>query len=413
MMLAHGNMRVSHVSTHMALEDVPKRLTPERLRRVIDLTHDGADAARRRRAADRDRGAQSACRRGRPVRPAGYRHLRRRSIAEGGRATGSTWSARCRATRCSSSCAPASTMRWSRCITTRGTSRSSCSASRSIRRPARGRISRGVNITLGLPIIRTSVDHGTAFDIAGKGIANEHSLIEAIEYAERLAAARRRMPQSSEIAPMTNAAHAASKSLRPAVIEFGTGTIAAAVALGRRARSAPSGRWWFPIPSMPRRVDMLGLPGAVEGVRRRQARAGRAQSREGGRRSRERRRARSRRRLRRRQRDGPGQAGRGAARRAARRSRHRRAGEGAGRRVALMQVPTTSGTGSEAGTRALVTDPGDAEQARGAEPLHAGRYRHRRSRSDDDRAAGRSPPQPASMRWRIASRPTPAARRIR
>jgi 4-phospho-D-threonate 3-dehydrogenase / 4-phospho-D-erythronate 3-dehydrogenase len=47
----------------------------------------------------------------------------------------------------------------------------------------------GVNITLGLPIIRTSVDHGTAFDIAGKGIANEHSLVEAIEYAERLSAA--------------------------------------------------------------------------------------------------------------------------------------------------------------------------------------------------------------------------------
>jgi len=48
----------------------------------------------------------------------------------------------------------------------------------------------GVNITLGLPIVRTSVDHGTAFDIAGKGIANERSLIEAIEYAERLSAAR-------------------------------------------------------------------------------------------------------------------------------------------------------------------------------------------------------------------------------
>jgi len=48
----------------------------------------------------------------------------------------------------------------------------------------------GVNITLGLPIIRTSVDHGTAFDIAGQGIANEKSLIEAIDYALRLAAAR-------------------------------------------------------------------------------------------------------------------------------------------------------------------------------------------------------------------------------
>jgi 4-phospho-D-threonate 3-dehydrogenase / 4-phospho-D-erythronate 3-dehydrogenase len=37
----------------------------------------------------------------------------------------------------------------------------------------------GINITLGLPIIRTSVDHGTAFDIAGKGIANDLSLLEA------------------------------------------------------------------------------------------------------------------------------------------------------------------------------------------------------------------------------------------
>ncbi|MFQ5839767.1 MAG: 4-hydroxythreonine-4-phosphate dehydrogenase PdxA [Candidatus Methylomirabilales bacterium] len=46
---------------------------------------------------------------------------------------------------------------------------------------------RGVNVTLGLPIIRTSVDHGTAFDIAGKGIASARSLIEAIRLAARLA----------------------------------------------------------------------------------------------------------------------------------------------------------------------------------------------------------------------------------
>ncbi|MBO5714152.1 MAG: 4-hydroxythreonine-4-phosphate dehydrogenase PdxA, partial [Clostridia bacterium] len=45
----------------------------------------------------------------------------------------------------------------------------------------------GVNITLGLPIVRTSVDHGTAFDHAGKGDANEISLINAIEYASKLA----------------------------------------------------------------------------------------------------------------------------------------------------------------------------------------------------------------------------------
>jgi 4-hydroxythreonine-4-phosphate dehydrogenase len=46
----------------------------------------------------------------------------------------------------------------------------------------------GVNVTLGLPIVRTSPDHGTAYDIAGKGIANPASLIAAIELAAQLAA---------------------------------------------------------------------------------------------------------------------------------------------------------------------------------------------------------------------------------
>jgi 4-hydroxythreonine-4-phosphate dehydrogenase len=46
----------------------------------------------------------------------------------------------------------------------------------------------GVNVTLGLPFIRTSPDHGTAFDIAGKGIARPDSLIAAIRLAARLAA---------------------------------------------------------------------------------------------------------------------------------------------------------------------------------------------------------------------------------
>lgn len=45
----------------------------------------------------------------------------------------------------------------------------------------------GVNLTLGLPIIRTSPDHGTAYDIAGKGIANPSSMIAAIRLAKQLA----------------------------------------------------------------------------------------------------------------------------------------------------------------------------------------------------------------------------------
>ena len=44
-----------------------------------------------------------------------------------------------------------------------------------------------VNVTLGLPIVRTSVDHGTGFDIAGQGIADPSGLITAVRLAARLA----------------------------------------------------------------------------------------------------------------------------------------------------------------------------------------------------------------------------------
>jgi 4-hydroxythreonine-4-phosphate dehydrogenase len=50
---------------------------------------------------------------------------------------------------------------------------------------------KAVNITLGLPFIRTSVDHGTAYDIAGKGLANPSSLIEAVKMAAKLTKAKR------------------------------------------------------------------------------------------------------------------------------------------------------------------------------------------------------------------------------
>lgn len=48
----------------------------------------------------------------------------------------------------------------------------------------------GVNITLGLPIIRTSVDHGTAYDIAGKGVADSKSLMSAVNMAQTIATNR-------------------------------------------------------------------------------------------------------------------------------------------------------------------------------------------------------------------------------
>jgi 4-hydroxythreonine-4-phosphate dehydrogenase len=51
-----------------------------------------------------------------------------------------------------------------------------------------GSFGRAVNMTLGLPLLRTSVDHGTAYDIVGRGVADPSSLIEAVRLAARLAA---------------------------------------------------------------------------------------------------------------------------------------------------------------------------------------------------------------------------------
>ena len=52
----------------------------------------------------------------------------------------------------------------------------------------------GVNVTLGLPFVRTSPDHGTALDIAGKGIADPGSLIAALKLAATIAAQRETKP---------------------------------------------------------------------------------------------------------------------------------------------------------------------------------------------------------------------------
>ena len=48
----------------------------------------------------------------------------------------------------------------------------------------------GVNATIGLPVIRTSVDHGTAFGKAGEGRANEESMVDAIKMAIQMADVR-------------------------------------------------------------------------------------------------------------------------------------------------------------------------------------------------------------------------------
>jgi 4-phospho-D-threonate 3-dehydrogenase / 4-phospho-D-erythronate 3-dehydrogenase len=188
MMLAHGNMRVSHVTTHVALEEVPKRLTPERLRFVIELT----DKAVRELGVARPRIAIAALN---PHAGEGGLFGRQdieiskptidRAAADGldvvGPIPGDTVFVKLRAGQYDAVVAmyhdqghiPVKLLGFEVDPKTGTWTELS-----------------GVNITLGLPIVRTSVDHGTAFDIAGRGVANERSLIEAIELAERLATAR-------------------------------------------------------------------------------------------------------------------------------------------------------------------------------------------------------------------------------
>jgi 4-phospho-D-threonate 3-dehydrogenase / 4-phospho-D-erythronate 3-dehydrogenase len=190
MMLAHGNIRVSHLTTHIALEDVPKRATPERLRRVIELTHDalqrlGADRARIAVAALNPHAGEGGLFGRHDIDVAGP--VIAEAVAQGldvvGPVPGDTIFVKLRAGQYDAVIAnyhdqghiPVKLLGFEI-------------------DPATGKWNdlSGVNITLGLPIIRTSVDHGTAFDIAGKGLANEQSLVEAIEYSERLAAAAAR-----------------------------------------------------------------------------------------------------------------------------------------------------------------------------------------------------------------------------
>ena len=189
MLLAHGDMRVGHVTTHVALADVPKLLTPERLRRTIDLTH----AALRDLGIAEPRLAVAALnphagegglfgRQDIEITTPVVEQCRSDGMDVSGPVPGDTVFVKLRARQFDGVVAmyhdqghiPVKLLGFDV-------------------DPATGtwRALSGVNITLGLPVIRTSVDHGTAFDIAGKGTANEESLIEAIDYAERLAATRR------------------------------------------------------------------------------------------------------------------------------------------------------------------------------------------------------------------------------
>jgi 4-hydroxythreonine-4-phosphate dehydrogenase len=178
MMLTAKNLRVIHVTTHVGLIDAVKAITPERVHRVIKLV----DTTLRKAGIERPKVAVCG------INPHAGEHglfgygedeekvlpAVERAQAEGIDAMGPL---------------PADTVFF---------------------RAGRGDfdavvamyhdqghtpvkvlgLEAGVNITVGLPIIRTSVDHGTAFDIAGKGIADADSMKEAIRQAALLAPKR-------------------------------------------------------------------------------------------------------------------------------------------------------------------------------------------------------------------------------
>jgi 4-hydroxythreonine-4-phosphate dehydrogenase len=189
MLLAHGDMRVTHVTTHVALEDVPKLLTAERLRRTIDITHQAmldlgiaspriAVAALNPHAGEGGLFGRQDIEVSAPVIAA----YRARGFDIDGPVPGDTVFVKLRARQYDAVVAmyhdqghiPVKLLGFNIDPDTGAWKALS-----------------GINVTLGLPIIRTSVDHGTAFDIAGKGIANADSLLEAIDYALRLAAVRK------------------------------------------------------------------------------------------------------------------------------------------------------------------------------------------------------------------------------
>ncbi len=185
MMLVHERLRVSHVTTHTALSNVPASLTTEHLTRVLNLTMDAlvaldVDVPRIAVAALNPHGGEGGMFGGedtdvsRPV----IETPRKAGHDVRGPVSGDTVFVKAIAGEFDAVVAmyhdqshipvkligfrvDPDTGRWIALS--------------------------GVNMTLGLPFVRTSVDHGTAFDIAGKGIASAQSMIEAIELAHRLA----------------------------------------------------------------------------------------------------------------------------------------------------------------------------------------------------------------------------------
>ena len=189
MMLAHDTMRVSHVTTHCALSDVPGRVTPQRLRRVFDVTIDalkslGLDAPRIAVAGLNPHAGEGGIlgREDDDIIAPVIREYAARGVAISGPVPGDTVFIKLRAGQYDAVVAM---------FHDQGHIPVKLLGFNVDPKTGKWQAISGVNITLGLPILRTSVDHGTALDIAGQGLANADSLVEAAEYAVKLLAGRR------------------------------------------------------------------------------------------------------------------------------------------------------------------------------------------------------------------------------
>jgi 4-hydroxythreonine-4-phosphate dehydrogenase len=177
MLLIGPNLRIVHVSTHVALQEAIERVTPRRVEEVIQLAHDAcralgiahpriAVAGLNPHASEGGLFGEDEARR---IEPA-IRAARARGLDVSDPQPPDT--VFLRATRGAYDIVVAQ-------YHDQGHIPMKLLAFDS-----------GVNVSFGLPIIRTSVDHGTAFDIAGQGIASESSLLAAIDVAIQMVRAR-------------------------------------------------------------------------------------------------------------------------------------------------------------------------------------------------------------------------------
>ncbi len=196
MMYAHERLHVAFVTTHVALENVPALINRERVIRVVELTHralgDLGVMVPRIAVAGLNPHAGEGGLFGRQeieaIGPA-IAELQARGLAVEGPMPGDTIFIDMMAGRFDAIVAM---------YHDQGGAAFKALAFEVDRATGRREV-RGVNLTLGLPIIRTSVDHGTAFDIAGQGLASPLSLIDAAALAARLVEARRqRVPSAQE-----------------------------------------------------------------------------------------------------------------------------------------------------------------------------------------------------------------------